>query len=149
MQIALGNDKDYVATRVSYKLNLKGPSVNVQSACSTSLLATHLACQSLLSGACDIALAGGVTINIDAKDRIIYREGGILSPDGHTRSFDADAQGVVGGSGVGVVVLKRLEDALKSGDSILAVIKGSAANNDGSLKVGFTAPSVAWAGSGD
>jgi non-ribosomal peptide synthase protein (TIGR01720 family) len=142
MQISLGNDKDYVATRVSYKLNLKGPSVNVQSACSTSLLATHLAYQSLLSGACDIALAGSVTINIGGKSGYIYREGGILSPDGHTRAFDADAQGVVGGSGVGVVVLKRLEDALKNGDSILAVIKGSAANNDGSLKVGFTAPSI-------
>jgi non-ribosomal peptide synthase protein (TIGR01720 family) len=141
-QIALGNDKDYLATRVSYKLNLKGPGVNVQSACSTSLLATHLACQSLLSGACDIALAGGVTINIREKTGYIYREGGISSPDGHTRAFDADAQGCVGGSGVGVVVLKRLEDALKSGDSIHAVIKGSAANNDGSLKVGFTAPSV-------
>ena len=143
MQMALGNDKDYLATRVSYKLNLKGPSVNVQSACSTSLLATHLACQSLLSGACDIALAGGVTINIRAKSGYIYREGGILSPDGHTRAFDAGAQGVVGGSGVGVVVLKRLEDALEHGDSILAVVKSSAANNDGSLKVGFTAPSVA------
>jgi non-ribosomal peptide synthase protein (TIGR01720 family) len=142
MQIALGNDKDYVATRVSYKLNLKGPSVNVQSACSTSLLATHLACQSLLGGACDIALAGGVTINTLQKTGYIYREGGILSPDGHTRTFDAGAQGCVGGSGIGVVVLKRLEDALKSGDSILAVIKGSAANNDGSLKVGFTAPSI-------
>jgi non-ribosomal peptide synthase protein (TIGR01720 family) len=142
LQIALGNDKDYLATRVSYKLNLKGPSVNVQSACSTSLLATHLACQSLLSGACDIAVAGGVTINNREKSGYIYREGGIASPDGHTRAFDAGAQGCVGGSGVGVVVLKRLEDALKSGDSILAVIKGSAANNDGSLKVGFTAPSV-------
>jgi non-ribosomal peptide synthase protein (TIGR01720 family) len=142
MQIALANDKDYVATRVSYKFNLKGPSVNVQSGCSTSLLATHLACYSLLSGACDVALAGGVTINIRPKAGYIYREGGILSPDGHTRSFDADAQGVVGGSGVGVVVLRRLEDALQSGDTILAVIKGSAANNDGSLKVGFTAPSV-------
>lgn len=142
MQIALGNDKDYLATRVSYKFNLRGPSVNVQSACSTSLLATHLACQSLLSGACDIALAGGVTINIREKTGYFYREGGINSPDGHTRAFDAAAQGVVGGSGVGVVVLKRLEDALQSGDSILAVIKGSAANNDGSLKVGFTAPSV-------
>ncbi|HYV13611.1 MAG TPA: SDR family NAD(P)-dependent oxidoreductase [Pyrinomonadaceae bacterium] len=142
MQIAIANDKDYVATRVSYKLNLKGPSVNVQSACSTSLLATHLACQNLLSGACDIALAGGVTINIREKTGYIYREGGILSPDGHTRAFDAGAQGVVGGSGAGVVVLKRLEDALASGDSIRAVIKGSAANNDGSLKVGFTAPSI-------
>lgn len=142
VQISLANDKDYVATRVSYKFNLKGPSVNVQSGCSTSLLATHLACYSLLSGACDIALAGGVTINIRPKAGYIYQEGGILSPDGHTRSFDAGAQGVVGSSGVGVVVLKRLEDALSDGDTILAVIKGSAANNDGSLKVGFTAPSV-------
>lgn len=142
MQLSIGNAKDFVATRVSYKLNLKGLSVNVQSTCSTSLLATHLACQSLLSGACDIALAGGVTINIRDKSGYIYREGGILSPDGHTRAFDAAAQGCVGGSGAGVVVLKRLEDALQSGDSVLAVIKGSAANNDGSLKVGFTAPSI-------
>lgn len=142
LPLALGNDKDYLATRVSYKLNLKGPSVNVQSACSTSLLATHLACQSLLSGACDIALAGGVTINLEQKLGYIYQEGGISSPDGHTRAFDAGAQGVVGGSGVGVVVLKRLEEALNSGDSILAVIKSSATNNDGSLKVGFTAPSI-------
>jgi non-ribosomal peptide synthase protein (TIGR01720 family) len=142
MQLSIGNEQDYIATRVSYKLNLKGPSVNVQSTCSTSLLATQLACQSLLSGACDIALAGGVTINIRQKTGYIYQEGGILSPDGHTRAFDAGAQGCVGGSGVGVVVLKRLEDALKTGDSILAIIKGSAANNDGSLKVGFTAPSV-------
>jgi non-ribosomal peptide synthase protein (TIGR01720 family) len=142
MQLSIGNEKDHIATRVSYKLNLKGLSVNVQSTCSTSLLATHLACQSLLSGACDMALAGGVTINIREKIGYIYREGGILSPDGHTRAFDAGAQGCVGGSGVGVVVLKRLEDALKSGDSILAVIKSSAANNDGSLKVGFTAPSI-------
>jgi non-ribosomal peptide synthase protein (TIGR01720 family) len=142
MQLVLGNDKDYLATRVSYKLNLKGPSVTVQSACSTSLLAAHLASQSLLSGACDMALAGGVTISVPQKTGYFYREGGIASPDGHTRAFDARARGCVGGSGVGVVVLKRLEDALASSDLIYAVIKGSAANNDGSQKVGFTAPSV-------
>jgi non-ribosomal peptide synthase protein (TIGR01720 family) len=141
-QIANGNDKDYLATRVSYKLNLKGPSVTVQTACSTSLAATHLACQSLLSGACDMALAGGATVGAAQKTGYLYREGGILSPDGHTRAFDALARGCVGGSGVGVVVLRRLEDALADGDTIHAVIKGSAMNNDGALKVGFTAPSV-------
>ena len=140
-QTLIGNDKDFLSTRVSYKLNLKGPSVTVQTACSTSLVAIHMACQSLLYHQCDMALAGGVSINT-GRAGYFYHEGGILSPDGHTRAFDARAAGMVGGSGVGVVLLKRLEDALADGDHIHAVIRGSATNNDGSLKIGFTAPSV-------
>ena len=141
-QIMLGNDKDFMPTRVSYKLNLRGPSVNVNTACSTSLVAVHLACQSLLNGECDMALAGGVSIAVPQKQGYLYQEGGILSPDGHCRAFDARAQGTVGGSGVGIVVVKRLADALADGDCIHAVIKGSAINNDGSVKVGYTAPGV-------
>jgi len=140
--IAIGNDKDFLTTRVSYKLNLKGPSVNVQSACSSSLVATHLACQALINYQCDIALAGGVSITLPQKRGYLYQEGGIASPDGQCRPFDVNANGTIGGSGVGIVVLKRLEDALADGDQIYAVIKGSAINNDGSLKVGYTAPSV-------
>lgn len=141
-QLALGNDKDYLTTRVSYKLNLKGPSVNVQTACSTSLVAVHMACQSLLNGECDIALAGGVSISVPQKRGYFYQEEGVMSPDGHCRAFDAKAAGTVQGNGVGIVVLKRLTDALADGDSIHAIIKGSAINNDGALKVGFTAPSI-------
>lgn len=141
-QASIANDRDFLATRVSYKLNLKGPSVVVQSACSTSLVAIHFACQSLLSGACDMALAGGATVSARQKRGYLYQEGGIMSPDGHCRAFDAGAGGTVGGSGVGVVVLKRLEDALADGDAMHAIIKGSAINNDGSLKVGYTAPSI-------
>ena len=140
LQTLIGNDKDYLATHVSYKLNLTGPSLTVQTACSTALVAVHLACQSLLNGECDMALAGGVTVRVPQKAGYFYQDGGILSPDGHCRPFDADAEGTIFGSGVGVVVLKRLEDALADGDRIEAVIKGSAINNDGSLKVGFTAP---------
>src|SRR5205823_3341179 len=141
-QTMLGNDKDYLTTRVSYKLNLKGPSINVNTACSTSLVAVHLACQSLLNGECDIALAGGASISVPQKDGYVYQEEGILSPDGHCRAFDARAQGTVGGDGVGIVALKRLADAIADGDQVYAVIKGSAINNDGALKVGYTAPSV-------
>ncbi len=141
-QLAIGNDKDFLPTRVSYKLNLRGPSVNIQTACSTSLVATHLACQDLLSYQCDMALAGGVSIRLPQKRGYLYQEGGIASPDGHCRAFDAEAQGTIGGNGVGIVVLKRLEDALADGDTIHAVIRGSAINNDGALKVGYTAPSV-------
>src|SRR5262249_17766708 len=137
----LGNDKDFLTTRVSYKLNLIGPSVVVQSACSTSLVAVHLSCQSLLNHECDMALAGGVSVHVRDLG-YYYDEDGILSPDGHTRTFDAKAQGTIGGSGVGIVVLKRLEDALADGDFIYAVIRGSAINNDGSFKVGYTAPSI-------
>lgn len=141
-QIAIGNDKDYISTRTSYKLNLSGPSVAVQSACSTSLAAVHMACQGLLSGECDMALAGGMSIRFPQKTGYLYRPGNIDSPDGHCRAFDADGQGIVRGSGGGVVVLKRLEDALADGDYICAVIKGSAMNNDGAIKAGYTAPSV-------
>jgi acyl transferase domain-containing protein/acyl carrier protein len=136
------NDKDYLSTSISYRLNLKGPSLTVQTACSTSLVAVHLACQSLFNGESDIAIAGGVSIKVPQKSGYRYQEGGILSPDGHCRAFDARARGTIFGSGVGVVILKRLDEALAEGDRILAVIKGSAINNDGALKVGYTAPSV-------
>ena len=138
----LGSEKDFPATRVSYKLNLKGPSINVQSACSTSGVAVHLACQSLLSGECDMALAGGARIRVPLHAGYKYMDGGIPSPDGYCRAFDADAKGCVYGSGVGVVVLKRLPDAIRDGDHIDCLILGSAINNDGSRKIGFTAPSV-------
>jgi acyl transferase domain-containing protein len=141
-QVMLGNEKDFLATNVSYKLGLKGPSINVQTACSTSLVAISLACQSLLSYQCDMVLAGGVCINVPQKVGHLYQEGGINSPDGHCRAFDASAEGSVGGSGVGVVVLKRLAEAVADGDHIHAVIKGVAINNDGSSKVGFTAPGI-------
>jgi amino acid adenylation domain-containing protein len=141
-QAFISNDKDYLSTRVSYKLNLKGPSLTVQTACSTSLVAVHLACQSLLSGECDMALAGGITITVPKKGGYLYQEGGITSPDGHCRPFDAQAKGTLGGNGVGIVLLKRLDEALADGDIIHAVIRGSAINNDGSLKVGFTAPGI-------
>ena len=141
-QKMIGNDKDFLATRVSYKLNLTGPSLTVQTACSTSLVATTLACQSLLNYQCDMALAGGVSIRIPEKTGYLYQEGGILSPDGHCCAFDAKARGTIIGNGAGVVILKRLADAIADGDHIYAVIKGSAINNDGSGKVGYTAPSV-------
>ncbi|HKP60207.1 MAG TPA: type I polyketide synthase [Polyangiales bacterium] len=137
-----GNDKDFLATRLAYCLDLRGPSLNVQTACSTSLVATHLACQSLLSGECDLALAGGVTIELPHGHGYVYRSGEILSPDGHCRPFDHRAQGTLFGSGVGVIVLRRLADAVADGDPIVAVIKGSAVNNDGARKVGYLAPSV-------
>ena len=137
-----GNDKDVLATRVSYQLNLHGPSVNVQTACSTSLVAVHLACQSLLNHECDMALAGGVTIEIPHGQGYLYRPGEILSRDGHCRAFDADASGTVFSSGLGLVVLRRLSDALRDRDTIHAVILGTAINNDGARKVGYLAPSV-------
>ncbi|PYS75768.1 MAG: non-ribosomal peptide synthetase, partial [Acidobacteria bacterium] len=141
--LLLGNDKDYLASLVSYKLNLRGPSISVQTACSTSLVAIHLACQSLLNGECDMALAGGVSV-IPQRQRegYLYVAGGHYSPDGHCRTFDAAARGTVFGNGVGVVVLKRYADALADRDHVHAVIRGSAVNNDGSAKVGFTAPGV-------
>jgi acyl transferase domain-containing protein/thioesterase domain-containing protein/acyl carrier protein len=137
-----GNDKDVLATRVSYQLDLRGPSINVQTACSTSLVAVHLACQSLLNYECDMALAGGVTIEIPHGRGYTYREGEILSRDGHCRSFDAASTGTVFGSGAGIVVLRRLEDAIADRDNLRAVILGSAINNDGARKVGYLAPSV-------
>jgi len=142
MSAMLGVEKDSLATRLSYKLNLRGPSLAVQTACSTSLVAVHLACQALLSGECDMALAGGVSVTVPQTVGYLYQEGGIVSPDGHCRAFDAKAEGTVGGSGVGLVLLKRLRDAVVEGDHILAVIKGSAVNNDGASKVGYTAPGV-------
>lgn len=141
-QILIGNDKDFLCTLVSYKLNLKGPSVTIQTACSTSLVAIHTACQSLLNGECDMALAGGVSVYVPHKSGYLYEEGMILSPDGHCRAFDAGADGTTGGSGCAIVLLKRFEDALSDQDCIHAVIRGSAVNNDGSFKVGFTAPGV-------
>jgi acyl transferase domain-containing protein/acyl carrier protein len=141
-QVDIGNHGEFVPTTISFKLNLKGPSINVQTACSTSLVAVHVACQSLLNGECDMALAGGGSITFPHKEGYTYQEEGIMSPDGHCRAFDARARGTVGGEGAGLVVLKRLSDAVADGDPIHAVIKGSAINNDGSLKIGFTAPSV-------
>jgi amino acid adenylation domain-containing protein len=141
-QTFLGGDKDFLCTRVSYEMGLRGPSLGVQTACSTSLVAVHLACQSLLNGECDMALAGGVSVKVPQNVGYFYQAGSILSADGHCRSFDAQAGGSVPGSGAGVVVLKRLEDALADGDPVRAVIRGSAVNNDGALRVGFTAPSV-------
>ncbi len=137
-----GNDKDFLATRVSYCFNLKGPSINVQTACSTSSVATHLACQSLLSEECDMAIAGGVTLEIPHNQGYLYRENEVLSPDGHCRAFDHRAKGTIFGHGAGAIVLRRLDDAIADGDHIHAVIIGSAVNNDGSGKVGYLAPSV-------
>ena len=140
---AMHNAPDSLASTVSYKLNLRGPSIAVQTFCSTSLVAAHLACQSLLTYDCGLALAGGVVIGIPQGVGYVSHEGGILSPDGHCRSFDARAAGSVMGSGLGIVVLKRLTDARADGDHIYAVVRGSAVNNDGVRKVGYTAPSVA------
>lgn len=137
-----GNDKDFLTTRVSYNFNLTGPSVSVQTACSTSLVAIHLAVQSLLNGECDMALAGGVTIDLPQKRGYLFEEGEILSSDGRCRAFDHNSNGTIFGSGAGVVVLRRLADAIEDGDNIHAIIKSTAINNDGSLKVGYFAPSV-------
>jgi acyl transferase domain-containing protein len=141
-QTMLGNDKDFLPTRVSYKLNLRGPSMTIQSACSTSLVAICQACTSLLTYQCDMALAGGVSITFPQKRNYSYQEGGLASADGTCRTFDADACGTVFGHGVAVVLLKRMEDALADDDAILGVIKGFAVNNDGSDKIGYAAPSV-------
>ncbi|NOQ25410.1 MAG: amino acid adenylation domain-containing protein [Bacteroidales bacterium] len=147
MDVASMNGRDYLTTRVAYKLNLRGPSVTVQTACSTSLVAIHMACQALLGGECEMAMAGGVnilfpSINLPRKYGMLFQEGMVISHDGHCRPFDANASGFMGGDGVGVVVLKRLEDAIAEGDNIHAIIKGSAINNDGNIKVGYTAPSI-------
>jgi acyl transferase domain-containing protein/acyl carrier protein len=142
-QVAIASDKDFLTTRLSYKLDLKGPSLDVQTGCSSSLVAVVLACQSLLNYQCDLALAGGVAIREPQRAGYLFQENGILSPDGHCRPFDAEAAGTVPGHGAGVVVLKRLDEALAGGDCIRAVILGAALNNDGAAKVGFTAPGVA------
>ncbi|MCP4688243.1 MAG: type I polyketide synthase, partial [Desulfobacterales bacterium] len=141
-QLYMAANKDFAPTRVSYKLNLKGPSISIGTACSTSLVAVHMACQGLLDYHCDMALAGGVGIQTPQRRGYLRHEGDILSPDGHCRAFDARASGTVNGSGAGVVLLKRLEDALADGDAVRAVIRGSAVNNDGAAKVGYTAPGV-------
>ncbi len=138
----VGNSRDFLATKVSYKLNLRGPSFTMQAGCSTSLLAVTQACQSLLTYQCDMALAGGSSITFPQKRSSPYQEGGMVSPDGHCRTFDAAAQGTVFGGAVATVLLKRLEDARQDGDQIYAVIRGFAVNNDGSARVGYTAPSV-------
>lgn len=141
-EIGLGNDLAFLTTRTSHKLGLKGPSVSLHTACSTSLVGVHMASQSLRIGECDMALAGGVSVNVPQKSGYVYQRGGILSPDGHCRAFDERAEGTVFGSGVGVVVLKLAKRAIDDGDLIHAIIKGSAVNNDGSMKAGFTAPSI-------
>lgn len=142
LQTELGNDKDYLATRVAFKMGLRGPAMTLQTACSTSLVAIATACQSLASYQCDMALAGGVTIVLPQKKGYFYKEGSMLSADGHCRTFDADAAGTVFSNGAAVVLLKRVEDAIADGDTIYAVIRGYATNNDGAGKVSYTAPSV-------
>ncbi|MGD1917907.1 MAG: beta-ketoacyl synthase N-terminal-like domain-containing protein, partial [Pleurocapsa sp.] len=141
-QVSTANDKDYLTTRTSYKLNLTGSSINVQTACSTSLVTIHLACQSLINAECDMALASGVSVHSPQKMGYLYQEGMILSPDGHCRAFDADAAGTVFGSGAGMVVLKLLDKAIAEGDRIYGIVRGSAVNNDGGTKVGYLAPNV-------
>ncbi len=136
------NDKDYLCLQVSYKLNLKGPGLTLHTSCSTSLVAVHLAVQALLSGECEMALAGGVCLSVPGKTGYVYEEGMVMSPDGHCRAFDAKARGTASGEGVGVVLLKSFEDAVEQGDHIYALVKGSAVNNDGFRKVGFTAPGI-------
>ncbi|TLF49608.1 polyketide synthase, partial [Nonomuraea sp. KC401] len=157
MQVRMFTDREFMAGWVSYRLNLTGPSVTVQTACSTSLATVHLAVQALLLSECDLALAGGVSIDTPYKRGYLYEPGGIFSPDGRCRPFDEKAAGTVGGNGVGLVVLKRLEDALADGDPIHAVVRGTALSNDGAGRVGFTAPGVdgqtaaiveAWAAAG-
>ncbi|MEU3244438.1 polyketide synthase, partial [Streptomyces sp. NPDC006875] len=138
----IGQEKDFLATRAAYKLGLRGPALTVQTACSTSLTATHLAVRALVGGECDAALAGGVTVMPDGEWGYLHEPGGILSPDGRCRPFDEDAAGTVPSEGVAVVVLKRLADALRDGDRIAAVITGTAVNNDGSDKMAYTAPSL-------
>jgi acyl transferase domain-containing protein len=138
----IGNDKDFLATRVSYKLNLTGPSLTVQTACSTSLVAVHLAGQSLRAGECDMVLAGVSTVRIPHLRGYVAERGQVHSLDGHCRAFDAAGQGAIFGSGVAAVLLRRLEDAVAAGDHIYAVIKSTAVTNDGGRKVSYTAPSV-------
>lgn len=143
LSVVLGNETDHLATRIAYKLGLGGPAIAVQTACSTSLVAVHLACQSLRTGDSDLALAGGAYVAFPQHTGYLYEAKGIMSPDGTCRPFDAAANGTVPGAGVGVVALKRLEDAVRDADLVYAVIEGSAVNNDGAGKVGYTAPGVA------
>ncbi len=141
-QAMVANEKDYVATRIAHKLDLKGPAISIHTACSTSLVAVAQAVRSLRAGECDLALAGGVSITVPVCSGYLHQEGAMLSKDGHTRSFGKDASGTVFSDGAGFVVLRRLEDALRDGDSVHAVIRGVAVNNDGAAKASFTAPSV-------
>lgn len=141
-QVLVANEVGFLASRVAYTMDLKGPAVSLRTACSTALVAVHTACRSLIAGDCDMALSGGVHVDPEPGTGYLYQEGSFVSPDGHVRPFDADARGTVFGTGVGAVVLKRMGDALADGDTVHAVIKGSAVNNDGAVKVGFTAPSV-------
>lgn len=141
-KVMISNGQDFLATKVSHKMNLTGPSVNVNTLCSSSMVAVHFACRSLLSYDCDLALAGAVSIQITRNEAFFYTEGGIGSSDGHCRAFDSHANGTVSGSGLAVIALKRLEDAIADGDHIEAVIRGTAINNDGALKNSYTAPSV-------
>ena len=138
----LGSERDFPVTRVAYKLGLRGPAVNVQTACSTSGVAVHLACQSLLAGECDMVLAGGGRILVPQGAGYRYQDGGILSPDGHCRAFDAEARGTVRGSGMAFVVLRRLDEALDDGDTVHAIIRGTAVNNDGAERAGYTTPGL-------
>jgi acyl transferase domain-containing protein/acyl carrier protein len=141
-QAMIGGDKDFLCTRVSYKLNFKGPSLTIQTGCSSSLVAAHLAVLSLITYQCDLAITGGVSVGVPQRTGYLYQQGGIASPDGHCRPFDAEAQGTVFGEGIGVLIFKRYEDALRDRDHVYALIRGSAVNNDGSSKIGFTAPGV-------
>jgi acyl transferase domain-containing protein len=141
--ILIGSEREYAMTRVAYKLNLKGPAISIATACSTSGVAMHLAYQSVLSGETDMALVGGGRVRVPFNVGYRYEPDGILSPDGHCRAFDAEAAGTIRGSGMAIVVIKRLSDAIRDGDTIRALIKGTAINNDGSTKVGYTAPGVA------
>jgi len=142
LQLSILNEKDHFVGKIAYKLNLKGPCVTVQTVCSTSLVATHLACQSLLNGECDLAMAGGVTVRYPQENGYEFYQGGVVSSDGHIHAFDQDATGTVYSDGLGILLLKRMEDALEDGDTIRAVIKGSAVSTDGGDRVGYTAPGV-------
>lgn len=140
--LSICNDKDFVATRIAYAMNLKGAGVNISTACSSSLVSLHFACQDLLTHQSDMALVGAVTVHFPQKVGHIYEAGAAYSPDGHCRPFDATPSGLIDGNGVAAIVLKRLDEALLAGDTIHAVVKGTAINNDGRLKVGYTAPSI-------
>ena len=142
MKVLMTNEKDHIATRTAYKMNFTGPVVNVQSSCSSSLAALHLACQGLLDYSCDMAIAGAATIGASEEGGYFYQDTGLLSKDGHVRPFDKEATGTIYSEGIGVVVLKRTEEAIENKDHIYAIIKGSAINNDGSERMGYTAPSV-------
>lgn len=141
-KIMLANDKDFLSTKVSYQMGFTGPSINVNTLCSSSAVAIHLAAEALLNHQCDLAMAGGVSLQITRNEAFFYQEGKIGSPDGHCRAFDERAAGTVSGSGLGIIALRRLEDAIADGDNILAVLKGTAVNNDGSAKASYTAPSA-------